>query len=249
MLTLSAAFTMSLPGPTALAAGGAAALVGGLAWGMFVPQSRLLGNVISHGPRDGSPRAALTFDDGPWPGSTDVILDILREHHLKAAFFVIGRYARQWPDLIRRIHIEGHLIGNHTFDHHRLGLWRSTRYWRDQIAATDDAIAEITGERPHYFRPPMGFKSPQLVLSAGRLGHHLITWSRRGRDGVATTPQRIIRNLAERIAAGDIVLLHDGRDLASRRDVTVTAAALPVVINALRDQGISLVRLDELIGV
>jgi peptidoglycan/xylan/chitin deacetylase (PgdA/CDA1 family) len=236
---------MSLPG--GLAASGAAALVAGLAWGMFVPQSRLFGNVISHGPRENPSRAALTFDDGPWPGSTDVILDILREHHLKAAFFVIGRYARQWPDLIRRIHAEGHLIGNHTFDHHRWGLWRDTRYWHTQIAATDDAIAEIIGERPHHFRPPMGFKSPQLVLSARRLGHPIIAWSRRGRDGVTTTPQRIISALSGTITAGDIVLLHDGRDPASRRDVTVTAGALPAVINALRDRGISLIRLDELI--
>ena len=240
---------MSLPGSAAVVGAGAALALGTLGWGLFAPQSRMFGHVTSHGSREGPPRAALTFDDGPWPGSTDVILDALRAHHVKAAFFIIGRYGRQWPDLVRRIHAEGHLIGNHTFDHHRLGLFRGRCYWHAQIAAADDAIANITGSRPRLFRPPMGFKSPQLVLSAKCLGHQIVAWSRRGRDGIATTPQRIIQSLAGTVGAGDVVLLHDGRDPGSRRDVTATAIALPAVISAVCDRGISFVRLDELLGV
>src|SRR5436190_21790594 len=127
----SAAAAMISPSGVAVMAAGAAVTAGGFAWGMFVPQSSLFAKVISHGSRKGAPRAALTFDDGPWPGSTDAILDILGTHSIKAAFFVIGRYARQWPDLIRRMHDEGHLSGNHTLDHHRTGLLHGKRCWHN----------------------------------------------------------------------------------------------------------------------
>lgn len=237
---------MSLPIAAGVAVTGAGALT--LGYGMFVPQSQLLCRVISRGDERAGPRVTLTFDDGPWPGSTDVILDILRTESVKAAFFLIGRYVRQWPDLVRRMHDEGHLIGNHTFDHHRWGLFRGKRYWLDQLARTDEAIADITGAPAGYFRAPMGFKSPPLIRAALQAHHTIIAWSRRGYDGVHSTPDRIVRTLETSVKAGDIVLMHDGRDPASRRDVSPTANALPRVIDNLGRQGLKLVRLDELIG-
>jgi len=242
----AAAAAMSSSVAAGLAVASAGALT--LGYGMFVPRSQLLCPVISRGHARAGPRVALTFDDGPWPGSTDVILDILRQKDVKAAFFVIGRYVRQWPDLVRRMHDEGHLIGNHTFDHHRWGLFRGKRYWLDQLARTDEAIAEITGAPTRLFRAPMGFKSPPLARAARQSDKTIIAWSRRSYDGVRSKPDRIVRALEGRVKAGDIVLMHDGRDPASRRDAAPTARALPRVIDNLGAQGLNLARLDELIG-
>ena len=107
---------VSVAGACAAASISAAAL----GYALFVPQSQLFGRVISCGDSRCGPCVALTFDDGPWPESTTVILDILQAAYVRAAFFVIGRYVQRWPELVRRMHEEGHLIGNHTFDHHRL---------------------------------------------------------------------------------------------------------------------------------
>src|SRR5437016_2530000 len=84
-------------------------------WGTPFPSGWLWGKVISRGTKDGPPRIALTFDDGPTPGGTDRILDLLAELKAPATFFVIGQNVEGYPDLLRRIDAEGHLIGNHTF--------------------------------------------------------------------------------------------------------------------------------------
>src|SRR5438552_3460310 len=94
-----------------------------MTWGTFVPSGWLWGEVISRGTIQGPPRVALTFDDGPTPGGTDRILDLLAELKAPSTFFVIGQNVERHPDLLRRIDAEGHLIGNHTFDHHHWGVF------------------------------------------------------------------------------------------------------------------------------
>ncbi len=236
---------LALPALSTVALGSAAGVVG---YGLFAPRSQLFGEVVWRAPRASGPRVALTFDDGPMPGVTDPILDALAGAGARACFFVIGRHARAHPGLIRRIANEGHLIGNHTFDHDRTGLFRGTGYWLDQLARTDDAVAQVTGAAPRLFRPPMGFKSPPLVQAARSLGHAMVSWSRRGFDGVGTSGERIAR-LAGRARPGDIILLHDGRDPASRRDATLTARVLPAVLARLRERGLKPARLDELLQI
>src|ERR1700743_576148 len=86
-------------------------------YGTFVPRGQLWGPVIWKGTSGGPPRVALTFDDGPTAGATDRVLDLLADLNVRAAFFVIGRNVEREPDLLRRIDAEGHLIGNHTYDH------------------------------------------------------------------------------------------------------------------------------------
>ena len=230
------------------AAGGAAALAlaGVAARAAFAPRSSLFCPVLSRGPTT-RPLVALTFDDGPWPGSTPAELDALAGARARATFFVIGSLARQHPDLIRRIAAQGHQIGNHTYDHHRLGLFRHTRYWRSQIDRTGELLLSITGAQPVLFRPPMGFKSPWLASAARAAGSTIVTWSLSGRDGVATTAQRIVHRVS-RAGPGDIVLLHDGRDPASRRDVQPTVDALPRVLEAIAGRGLAMVRVDELLA-
>lgn len=233
------------PQSTAISLGIACASGAGLlAYSMFTPKSGLLCRTVWRGPSHHN-HLALTFDDGPWPGSTEHVLDILHARGCLATFFVIGRYAKASPHLIRRIHAEGHQLANHTFDHHRAGLFRHTQYWVDQIRRTDDVIADITGARPLLFRPPMGFKSPPMAWALARTGHRVVTWSRRAGDGITTTSDRILNRLRN-LDGGDIVLMHDGRDPASGRSLDATLAALPTLLNDLADQQLSLVTLDRL---
>src|SRR5690606_25774067 len=105
-------------------------------------------------------------------------------------------------------------VGNHTYDHHRTGLFWWEGYWRQQIERCSAAIdAAAGGARlgppPGFFRPPMGFKSRFNMRAAAQAGLTTVTWSRRARDGFTTTPAAIVRRL-EAVRPGDIVLLHDG---------------------------------------
>ncbi len=229
--------------------GGSAFVAAGLAgtWATFVPQSRMWGANISHGPRTGN-RIALTFDDGPLSGSTDAVLDILSQYRVPAAFFAIGRYAAADRSLLARIHGEGHVLGNHTFDHHHLSFMRGPRYWRDQLARTDDAIAAVTGAAPAFFRPPVGFKSAMTLAALRARGQRLITWSIRGLDGVSTPADEIVTRLVEHVRPGDIIALHDGADPHFPRKSHNTVDALPRVIEGLQSRNLQFTRLDDLIG-
>jgi peptidoglycan-N-acetylglucosamine deacetylase len=218
-----------------------------LAWGTFAPGSRLWGRITTHGPRTDPPRIALTFDDGPTPGYTDQILNVLAELKVPATFFAIGANARKHPALIRQIDGAGHLIGNHSYDHPHYGFLRGPGYWRQQLHRTNEVLYDLTGKRPAFFRPPLGFKTWATLSAARRMGLRPVTWSRRGLDGVSTTPERILGRLSSRIGAGDIIALHDGIGPNGRDRPPATVAALGPLVAALRARGLRCVRLDELL--
>ena len=232
------------------AAVGAAAAGAVLANVTFSPGSSFWGPVLSRAPFGDGRGVALTFDDGPTPGTTDRALDVLGEMGVKAAFFVVGRNARQHPGLVERMHAEGHVVGNHTLDHSHFGLFGRTPYWKRQVAEADEAIRRIIGRRPALFRPPMGIKTGHVTEAASALGHTVVTWTRRAFDGVGTTPRRIVRRLASNTTAGDILLLHDGVEPhALRRDASATVAALPPLITRLRDRGLEPRPLDRMLAL
>ena len=228
------------------------ALVGAFSYGAFWPRSRLFASVVSRGDPTLGPRVALTFDDGPHPDATEALLEVLGQKRVRAAFFVIGANARRHPDVLREMDRRGHLIGNHSFDHAYHGMFRFHGYWRDQLARTDDAIADAIGKRPVMFRPPMGFKQMFIARAARRRGYTMVTWSRRAFDGVrSVTNERMARRLVTPTQAGDILTMHDGEDAhtSGRRDMMRTVQATGPVIDGLRKRGLELARLDELIGV
>jgi peptidoglycan/xylan/chitin deacetylase (PgdA/CDA1 family) len=227
------------------AAGGVAS--GVIGWISVAPACEFWGKVIHCGPDDGG--VALTFDDGPTSDATDRVLDVLGELGAPAVFFVIGANAQRHPDLVKRMHDEGHVVANHTWDHSHWGFFRGRRYWEQQIERTSRLIEEIVGGRPAFFRPPMGVRTRYVTGAARRAGQQLITWSRRGMDGVRTTPQRICRRLGPTAQAGEILILHDGVEPNSDRSQAATVAAVRPLITTLRNRGLELVRLDKLLGV
>jgi peptidoglycan-N-acetylglucosamine deacetylase len=233
----------------ATAAGGAAASLALGIYGALHPSSTMWGPVISRG-NAAVPSVALTFDDGPLPGTTDRILDTLGESGVRAAFFIIGRRAREWPDLVRRMHDDGHLVSNHTFDHSHIGLSGLYRYWQTQLNQTDDIVKQIIGRRPAIFRPPMGWKHWHVINAAADAGHRMVAWSRAAHDGRATSSNNILRRLLTGAKGGDVMLLHDGNDPHLKpQDRAGTREAVKPLIHGLRQRGLSLSRLDELLAI
>jgi peptidoglycan/xylan/chitin deacetylase (PgdA/CDA1 family) len=216
-----------------------------LAWKSVSPTSTLWGPLHSRGPTD-APHYALTFDDGPTPDSTSAILDTLGELNARAAFFVIGVNARRCPDLLARMHAEGHIVANHTLDHHYLSMFRGPAYWNRQLAEADQIIEETIGLRPAMYRPPMGVKTFYVMGAAARRSQAVITWTRRAVDGIPTTSDKILNRLCPSTAPGDILLLHDGIEPnRPRRDPSATVAAIKPLIQRLRDRGLEPARLDS----
>jgi peptidoglycan/xylan/chitin deacetylase (PgdA/CDA1 family) len=231
-------------GPAAIAAAGAGLVI----HGSTSARSSLWGPVHWRGPTN-TGKIAVTFDDGPTPGATDDVLDVLKSLGVPATFFVIGRNAAASPGLLRRIDAEGHLIGNHSYDHSHYGFFRGRRYWEDQLERTSATVAGVIGKRPRLFRPPIGVRTWRVTRAVRRGGYSLVNWSRRGYDGVPTTAERVRERLVGRTVAGDIVLLHDGTEPGGERNPAATVEALPAIVASARDRGLSWVRLDELIGV
>lgn len=224
---------------------------GGLAaYGLVAPKSRLWAPVIYQGETDGAGHVALTFDDGPTPESTPQILDILKKQDVRCAFFVIGERAEKYPDLIRRMDAEGHLVCNHSYHHAPFATMRGTRYWLEELRRTDDVIENIIGKRPALFRPPMGLKTGHVGTAAKRNRHAVVTWSRRAFDGIPTPPAKIVRRLLPSAQGGDIILLHDkfgGRN--NDAGSIGVMEALDPLIDGLRKRQLAPVRLDRLIRV
>jgi peptidoglycan/xylan/chitin deacetylase (PgdA/CDA1 family) len=233
-----------------LAAGSALALGGAgvAAWGMFSTRSSLFGPVIHRGsPGTG---VALTFDDGPHPERTPAILDALAAQDVRAAFFVIGVHARAHPTIVARIHEGGHVLANHTLDHRHSGSIRRKRFWRRQIDEGADAIAQIIGVRPRFFRPPIGHRNWHTAAVLRERGDVCVTWTRRTYDSIRTpTTEEILQSLGAHSRSGDIVLLHDGLDPQRPRAASgIPAAAIGPLVDAWRARDLGVVRLDESIG-
>ena len=220
-----------------------AAVLGALAHGALYPNSPLFGHVIAHIGTD-QPALALTFDDGPNPEATPAILDALGARGVKASFFVLGRHAQRWPELVRRIADEGHSVCNHGF-HHRKHHLKSPSYVRNDLELGTRAISDASGVRPRFFRAPHGFRSPWVTTIAKSLGQRTVGWSRgvwdSARPGVDVIADRTVR-AAKR---GAILLLHDGDGYDPLGDRTQTARAVPLIADRIREAGLEFVTLDS----
>jgi len=182
---------------------------------------------------------ALTFDDGPHPGSTQRILDVLGKADVRATFFCCGQMVDRHPELARAIVAAGHSVGNHTYHHQRLDGLAETRIG-SELERGAAAIASATGVRPRLFRPPGGRRDHRVTEVAGGLGQTMVLWSLSSRDCDPQTRDYIRTRLVRRAHSGAVVLLHDGPE--------ETIAALPGAISELRAQGYSFVTVDEMIG-
>ena len=225
------------------ALGAGVVLLGGAAHGAFHRNSFVFGKPITHAPGDGK-RVALTFDDGPNPDATPVVLDALRDRGVKATFFILGRHAEQWPDLVKRVADEGHSIGNHGWYHRKLHF-KSPAYVRRDLTLGTEAIRKAAGVTPRLFRAPHGFRAPWVTTIAGSLGQRTVGWSLgvwdSDRPGVDVIAQRTI----EGARPGSILLLHDADGYDPHGDRMQTARAVPIIVDRLLAQGYRFDLLDR----
>lgn len=211
------------------------------------PGSSLFYPTITHGPRQGQ-RVALSFDDGPDPEVTPAVLDVLAEFGVHATFFVIGKSLAAHPEIGRRMAAEGHVIGNHSWQHSRWQNFYSAGWHGKEMERGEQAIAAVTGPgAPALYRPPVGLKSGELAYAAWRRGLTVVAWSLHSRDTRLKDPESIARRVLERIRGGDIVLLHDGHDLPGRKR-PMCAAALRLILQGLKDKGLECVTIPELLA-
>jgi peptidoglycan-N-acetylglucosamine deacetylase len=183
---------------------------------------------------------ALSFDDGPIAGKTEKVLDILKTHQATAIFFCIGNRVTDHPDLARRIHDEGHLLGNHSYWHGKTFDLQSSRKIAEELKQTDLAIQKSIGCVPRFFRPPYGVTNP-MVAAAVKSGHHVtIGWSIRSFDTTIKDSSKLFERLTSKLAAGDIILFHDYSD--SMIDI------LPAFLKHVSELGLKIVRIDELLS-
>jgi peptidoglycan-N-acetylglucosamine deacetylase len=185
---------------------------------------------------------ALTFDDGPWPKTTDQVLDILQANNIKGTFFVVGQNLKNYPELGKRIVTEGHVIANHTWHH-----WY--HFFNPQAAAfeidrTTDLIYQITGAKTTLFRPPGGILHNGLVAYAKNQKYTVVMWSADSTDYKLPTVPHLINNVIKDSKPGGIVLMHDGGGNRSR-----TVQALPEIIGNFRKQGYRFVTIPELLEI
>lgn len=184
-------------------------------------------------------RVALTFDDGPVPGWTEKYLEVLREEHVPATFFFVGREVVRDPQLVRAVAAAGHEIGAHSFSHRKL-----TGLKKPQVEAelwdSGTALYQITNQPVAYFRPPYGASNAGVTQAAKALGLTQVLWNVDPRDWEAPGAQHIVNHVVNHVRPGAVILLHEGKP--------GTYDALPALIHKLRSQGYEFVTVSQLFG-
>jgi chitin deacetylase len=183
---------------------------------------------------------ALTFDDGPWPGSTEKILKILKKNNIKATFFMVGEPLKEYPQIAQLVAADGHAIGNHTWHHwyHRMSEATAAR----EINDTEALIYKITGVKSSIFRPPGGMLNNGLVAYAKKQKYFVAMWSADSIDYRRPSVPTLVNKVLKESQPGGMVLLHDGGG-----DRSNTVQALPQIIDKLQNRGYKFVTIPELL--
>lgn len=203
------------------------------------------GNARGMGSRDGVETAyqedmsvkkvALTFDDGPHPRYTEQLLEGLRKRNVRVTFFVLGQSAELYPDLIREMAQDGHLIGNHTYSHIQLTRRNGQRF-AEELQKTDAVIFEITGQHTEFVRPPYGAWDKRYEESLNMIQ---VLWNVDPLDWCCSDAGTVVSRVLEKTDENSIILLHDVY-------ASSVEAAL-AIIDELSAQGYEFVTVDEII--
>ncbi len=211
----------------------------------LLPRSGLLGANLTRLPAAAAARGevALTFDDGPNPDVTPRVLDMLDAVGARATFFCVGEAVQRHPALAREIVRRGHLIENHTASHPNAFAAYGWGGMTRQVAEGQRLIRQVTGRTPRFFRAVAGLRNPLLDPILTRQNLRLAAWTRRGFDTRCPSPALVLRRLTRNLAAGDILLLHDGHAACTGRGDPVVLVVLPHLLAQLRARGLHSVTL------
>jgi peptidoglycan/xylan/chitin deacetylase (PgdA/CDA1 family) len=214
-------YNLSMLGALLTGTAAAAAVTAG--YQSMAPTGQWYGRTFT-GLGPGTRQLALTYDDGPNDPHTLHLLDVLARHSVPATFFLIGRYARRRPDIVREIVTRGHVIGNHTFSHPLL-IFKSVAEIRQELSSCREALLDAVGEHSNLFRPPFGGRRPAALRVARELGLEPVLWNVTGYDWNAPPATAIERKVTKQVCGGNVILLHDGghRQMGADRSQTVLA--------------------------
>ena len=204
----------------------------------------VFGPSVERGPK--IRRIYLTFDDGPNERATPAILETLAGSGVPAAFFMVGDHVRRFPRLARQVVKEGHMVGNHTYNHVKLHFAGPKRI-RNQLQKTHETIESVTGVTARSFRAPHGYRSPFLISIIVDMSYTVFGWTFGVFDTAKPGAEEIRRRVRKRLRPGAIVLLHDGDGYDPEGDRMQTADALPGIIEDARSAGYEFAPLSELL--
>jgi peptidoglycan/xylan/chitin deacetylase (PgdA/CDA1 family) len=195
----------------------------------------------------GNRQLALTYDDGPNDPHTFRLLEILARHNVHATFFLIGRYVRQRPDIVRELVKSGHVIGNHTFTHPLLTL-KSAKEIRDELSSCNAAIQDAIGDHSNLFRPPFGGRRPAVFRIARELDLEPVMWNITGYDWNAPPAEVIERKVSRKIRGGNVILLHDGGHKQMGADRSQTILATDHLLSRHKAEGYQFATIPEMMS-
>lgn len=206
-------------------------------WNYHMPSLNY--RVENDGNQSQNKQIALTFDDGPHPIYTSQVLILLKQHHIKATFFCIGKNIEAHPELFKKIIAEGHLVANHTYNHSDFFGFYNVKKVIEELEKTNQIVKDLVGVEMKLFRPPFGVTNPSIKKALLATKHTSIGWSVRSLDTVIKTKEKILNRITQKLTSGDIVLLHDTSQL--------TVDVLEELLVFLKKQEFEAVRVDELL--
>jgi peptidoglycan/xylan/chitin deacetylase (PgdA/CDA1 family) len=216
-----------------------------LGWGIASIQSCFFGPVLLRNPQQPD-SIALTFDDGPDPTLTPLILKLLDEYGFCATFFVIGTRVQQHPQLVREAFNRGHTIGCHDWDHSPLSNVRTTAPLLRDIGRACSSIQEVIARRPLLYRPPVGLTNPHTHRALRALSMHCVGWSKSGRERGNRSRSGVAR-IGGLAAGGEMVLLHDSLPREELKREVLNA--LRELFDAIAARKLKTVTVAQLCGV
>ncbi len=173
----------------------------------------------------------LTFDDGPHPLATPLVLKELKKYNIHATFFLVGQNARMYPELVQQIQADGHQLANHSFTHTNL-LFRKRAFVHDEILKTKEALNEIIGEHSHYFRPPYGYFDFTTLHVLRDLNLSCVLWNIDSMDYSYQSDAEIAFRIVQRTKNGTILLCHDNNLTVQKID-----KYLPLFLDTMMNKG------------
>lgn len=219
------------------------------------PGNQIFGRTLVSGPRD-ERVVALTYDDGPNPPYTTAIVDVLRQEHVHATFFVVGQAVQAYPGIVRLEARDGDAVGNHTWAHEHLVLDDSASL-RETLERTDRAIYNATGSHTRIMRPPYGGRDWLVLREVRTLGYTPVMWSVPLANDWEYPPARVIAQRVLRyVGDGSIIVLHDGnRGIVCSRthqslrvcDRSADVEATRLIVQTLKGEGYRFVTIPELL--
>jgi peptidoglycan/xylan/chitin deacetylase (PgdA/CDA1 family) len=209
-------------------------------WGCYYVGSGFFIKIVCKAETD-KKEVAISFDDGPVSNYTKEILEVLKNENVKATFFCIGNRIAGNEEILKQVHAQGHLIGNHSYSHHFWFDMYSAGKMLADLAQMDEEVYTVIGYRPKLFRPPYGVTNPNVKKAIIQGGYTPIGWSVRSMDTVIKNKEKLLTKINKAIAPGAVFLFHD----TSKSTLKV----LPAFIQEVKKRGYQVTPLDKLLDL